>query len=187
MRDEPAEEREVRRHPFDDRLVESVGEQIERCVAIGGVCDELRDHRVVPRAHLVALGNARVDADGLREREPRDSSVLREERPRILGVEPRFDGVAMRSGLEPREPLAVCDAELQLDEIEPGHRLGHGVLDLDPGVQLQEEHLVSVDEELHRSGALVAELRRERDRMGGEPLAHRVGQPGAGDSSTTFW
>ena len=105
------------------------------------VCDELRDHRVVARAHLVALGDARVDADGLRQREPRDASGLREERPRILGVEPRFDRVALRAGLEPREPLAVRDAELQLDEIEPGHRLGHGVLDLDPGVQLQEEDL----------------------------------------------
>ena len=63
MRDEPAEEREVRRHALDDRLVESVGEQVERCVAIGGVCDELRDHRVVRRADLVALGDAGVDAD----------------------------------------------------------------------------------------------------------------------------
>ena len=106
--------------------------------------------------------------------------VLREERPRILGVEPRFNGVALRSGLEPGEPLAVRDAELQLDEIEPGHGLGHGVLDLDPGVQLQEEDLAPVDEELHGPGALVAELRGERDRMGGEPLAHRVGEAGRG-------
>jgi len=174
VRDEPAEKGEVRRHSLDDRLVEGSCKKVERGVAVVRMRDELRDHRVVAGAHLVPLGDPRVDANELREREPRDPPVLREERPRVLGVEPRLDGVTLRSGLESGEPLAVRDAQLQLDQIEPGHRLGHRVLDLDPRVQLEEEDLVSVDEELRRSRALVPELGREGDRVGGEPLAHAV-------------
>ena len=59
---------------------------------------------------------------------------------------------------------AVSDGELQLDEIEPGGLLGDRVLDLQPGVHLQEVELaVVVGEELHRPGAGVA------DRAGGQP------------------
>ena len=55
------------------------------------------------------------------------------------------------------------DAELQLDEVEPGDRLGDGVLDLDAAVQLEEEELAAGDEELGRAGAPVADRVGERD------------------------
>ena len=70
------------------------------------------------------------------------------------------------------ESSAVGHSELQFDEVEPGGLFGDRVLDLQPGVHLQEVELaVIVGEELHRSGAGVA------DRAGGQP--GRVEQLGA--------
>jgi hypothetical protein len=38
---------------------------------------------------------------------------------------------------------STCDADLQLHQIEAGDRLGHGVLDLQARVDLEEEVVVS--------------------------------------------
>ena len=56
-------------------------------------------------ADLVALLDARVDADAGGQDEPVDAPGLGQERPRILGVEPRLDRVAVgarRRGRSPR-------------------------------------------------------------------------------------
>src|SRR2546423_851702 len=55
--------------------------------------DELRDHRVVRGADLVALAHSRVDADPLGQAQPLEPAGLGKERLRILGVQPHFDGV----------------------------------------------------------------------------------------------
>jgi hypothetical protein len=59
------------------------------------VRDQLRDHRVVRRPDLVALRDARIDADASGEPQPLDRPRLREEGARILGVEPHLDRVAL--------------------------------------------------------------------------------------------
>jgi hypothetical protein len=176
MRDEPPEEGKVRRDPFDDRLVERSGQAVEGGITVGAVCDELRDQRVVPRADLVTLGDAGVDPDALGKLQTRDRARLREEAAGILGVEACLHGVPGRPGRESVERLAVRDAELELDEVEAGHRLGDGMLDLDPRVQLEEEDVLAVDEELRRARALVAELSAERHRVRREPLAESGGE-----------
>ena len=59
---------------------------------------------------------------------------------RVFGIDARLDrrapacDVALREG----QALARGDAELPLDEVEPGHRLGDRMLDLQPGVHLEE-------------------------------------------------
>ena len=63
MRDEPAQEGEVRRHAVDVGLGERGGEPVERLRARRAVRDELREQRVVARADLVALLDAGVDAE----------------------------------------------------------------------------------------------------------------------------
>ena len=63
VRDEPTEKREIRRDAFDVRLGERGSEAVERRVAGRCVRDELRDHRVVGEADLVALLHAGVDAN----------------------------------------------------------------------------------------------------------------------------
>ena len=62
------------------------------------------------------------------------------------------------------ELVALGDADLRGDQIEAGHRLGHGVLDLDPRVELEEEELAPGDNELGGAGAAVVDRVRESER-----------------------
>ena len=73
---------------------------------------------------------------------------------RILRVDPAFDGVAgeMHCALPVAERLPGGDADLLLHYVDPGDHLGDRMLDLDPGVHLDEvELLVPVHQELHRA------------------------------------
>src|SRR5262249_61470937 len=59
--------------------------------------------------------------------------------------------------------LAGGDPDLLADQVEPGHRLGHGMLDLDARVHLDEvEVAAAVDEELDRTRVHIV------DRGGGQ-------------------
>ncbi len=75
--DEPAEEREVGRYAADLGLGERVGEPGESFVPRRAVGYELRDHRVVADADLVALLDARVHPDPGRELQPIEPPGLR--------------------------------------------------------------------------------------------------------------
>ena len=68
----------------------------------------------------------------------------------VLGAEPRLDGVAGEADLRLREPerLAAGDAQLPFDQIDPGDRLGHRMLDLQPRVHLHEIEIAVA----HRAG-----------------------------------
>jgi hypothetical protein len=65
--------------------------------------------------------------------------------------------------------LARRHPQLLRDEVDAGHELRHGVLDLDPPVQLEEPEVAAVEHELGGAGAAVADRARERD----SGLAHR--------------
>ena len=95
MRDEPAEERKVRRDAADLGLRQRIAEPGERLGPRRPVRDQLRDHRVVADSDLVALRDARVDADPGRQPQPLERPGLRQEAARILGVEPDLDRVAL--------------------------------------------------------------------------------------------
>ena len=69
-------------------------------------------------------------------------------RRRILGVEADLDGVSDRSpghGLVDLvgQGRTTGHEELQSDEVQPGHPLGHRVLDLETGVHLEEVGLAA--------------------------------------------
>ena len=88
-----------------------------------------------------------------------------------------------------RQRLAGGDPDLLLDQVDPGDHLGDGVLDLDPGVDLDEvEVVVGVDQELAGPGVDVAGGLGQPDgglaELGRGPSSGRVG---AGASSTSFW
>jgi hypothetical protein len=93
---------------------------------------------------------------------------------RVLGVQPRLDGVtgeARRRDLG-RQRLALRDEQLQTHEVQAGHELGHRVLDLQAGVHLEERRgAVGREHELDGSGPRVG----HRPRGGDGGLA----QPGA--------
>ena len=90
----------------------------------------------------------------------------------ILGVEADLDGVAGRDDvfLSQRQGFAHGHPELELDEVEAGHHLGDGVLDLEPGVHLDEPEGLSVvvDEELAGAGIAVADVAAQRDGGAGQ-------------------
>ena len=71
--------------------------------------------------------------------------------------------------------LAGGDADHLLDEIDAGDHLGDGMLDLQPGVHLEEvEALVLRDHELDRAGGIVV----DRSRQGDGLLAHAAARLG---------
>ena len=76
--------------------------------------------------------------------------------------------------------LAGGDAELPLDEVETGQLLGDGMLDLDAGVELEEEQLAARDEEFGCTRAAVADRRCERDGRLAETTSRRLGETGRG-------
>ena len=93
---------------------------------------------------------------------------------RGLGVDPALDRVPAQLDLVlgDRELLAGGDQHLLADDVDPGDHLGHAMLDLDPGVHLEEEVIVADLHPLDRAGAAIV------DRAGcfggdlADPLAH---------------
>ena len=82
-----------------------------------------------------------------------------------------------RPGSKPSgSPEAI--AQLPLDEVEAGHELGDGVLDLEAGVHLQEVELAVLVEELDGAGVDVAARLGDPDRRLAHGLADVVGEVG---------
>ena len=115
--------------------------------------------------------NAGVDAHARARRAARISSTRagrrREALLGVLGVEPRLDGVPeLAAGHSPSSRPPVGHVQLQLDEVEARRLLGHRVLDLQPGVDLEEREqlLVGLVEELDGARPDVAGGLHQRDR-----------------------
>ena len=83
----------------------------------------------------------------------------------VLGIDACLDGVPVGSEvlLGQRQWLPQRHPQLPVDQVESGDQLGDGMLDLEPGVHLQEGHGPRglVDEELHRARADIADLAGE--------------------------
>ncbi|OAP23441.1 hypothetical protein A4R44_05639 [Amycolatopsis sp. M39] len=144
----------------------------ERLVAVAAVGDDLGDHRVEVGGDRVALADAGVDPDARArgQQQPGDAAGGRREvAVRVLGVEPRFDGVPGLRRLRAFELAAGRDVQLQPHQVGAGGDLGDRVFHLEPGVDLEEgEHPVAgVVEEFDGARAAVA----DRDR---EPLGRRL-------------
>ena len=146
-------------------------EPIERLGARLGVRDQLRDHRVIGDADLVALLDAGIDADPGWQPQPLEPAGLGKERARVLRVQPHLDCMASKLW-QRRQRAAFGELQLGGDEVEPGDELRDRVLHLDATVELQEEELAAVEDELGGAGAAVRDCPGERDRR----LAHRRAQ-----------
>src|SRR5438093_1619201 len=146
-------------------------------LAVAPPHDELGHQGVVEARDGVAAVDARVIAHpGTARRPQADDATGRRDEPRvgILGVDTALDGPAVPDDLVlgEAELLPGRDPELLLDEVAPRHELGHGVLDLEPRVHLEEvEAPVAVHEELHRTRIDVAD--------GGGDAAGRLAHPAA--------
>ncbi len=145
-------------------LAERAGEPGAGLGAVLAPGDHLGDHRVELRRDDVARRHPGVDPDAGAGRQ---GEVLdqarggREVALRVLGGEPGLDGVPAGGRLgraDLRQRAARRDVQLQLDDVDAGGGLGDRVLDLQPGVDLEERQqlLAGLVEELHRPGVDVA-------------------------------
>ena len=130
---------------------------------------------------LSALDDAAVHADAGPEWlavEEERVGLRQEVLQGILGVDAALDGVAALAevGLRPRQWLAGSHAQLGVDQIDAGHHLGHRVLDLKPGIHLEEVEpglvALALEQELHRAGVAIADRARRGDGRLADPLAH---------------
>ena len=70
-----------------------------------------------------------------------------------------------------RQLFAEGDAQLPFDEIDTGDQLGHGMLDLQTRVHLDEEHVLAVGDELDGAGADIVHRAGRLSRGGADRLA----------------
>ena len=144
-----AQEGQIGLRPDHDGVVELPVEQRQRFRPGRRMDDELGDHRVVEGGHAVAGGDAGIDPDSRQtllapEAHRQDPPGRGQEIVLgVLGVDAGLDRRAVAGDviLSQRQRLARGDAELPFHEIEPGHRLGDRMLDLQPGVHLEKEEV----------------------------------------------
>ena len=162
---------------------------------VGAVGDDLGDHRVVVRRRPTEPASTPVST-----RTPSPAAVERVRTCRSTGgsrrpgprrrAGPRWRGRERRGRARPSASGSpVGDAQLQLDEVEPGDHLGDRVLDLQPGVHLEE-----AERRRRRRGGTrrcrrrrSRRPRRRRPRRRPSGRAGRRRRPGDGDSSMIFW
>ena len=135
---------------------------------------DLLQHRVVVAGdHGTRIGGAAVDADAEAEGAAigGDPAIVGDEVVLgVLGGDPALQRVAVEAhrvlggdaGLGQRaDPAALGDPDLRLHDVEAGHDLGHGVLDLDARVDLDEVEGagVGIHQELDRAGADIVRWR----------------------------
>jgi hypothetical protein len=127
---------------------------------------ELGDHRIVIDRDLAALLHPGVVAHGdavvacFRRRAVFYQTTYRgqEVAEGILGIDPGFHGPTRQGHvlLRQLQRLAGGDPDHLLNQIDAGDQFGHGMLDLQPGVHLQEEEaLVLTGNEFDGSGGIV--------------------------------
>ena len=160
-------------HAVDLGLFERASQPPRRIGPGPAVRDHLGQHRVVVRADHRPVAEAGIHPDARRsDREAVQRAGGGHEPGRdVLGVHAHLDGVAVEPRLADfgRQRLAFGDPQLQLDQVQAGDRLGDRVLDLQPGVHLQEvERPVAVQHELDGTRAGIADRLARGDGRGGQ-------------------
>src|SRR5471030_529001 len=127
--------------------------------------DELGEHVVERPGNHVAADDTRIESYARPRRRPprRDGARFGQEvAAGVLAVDAELDRVAAHGRVVVAQRLAVRDAQLLAYEVDPGDLLGHGVLDLEPGVDLEEgDRAVDRDQELAGSGTDVTRSRED--------------------------
>ena len=92
---------------------------------------------------------------------------------RIFRVDPCLDGMAVEHDLvlRQRQPFTKRHTQLPFHQIDARDQFGHGMLDLQPGVHLDEEHLLAVGNKFDGAGADIVDRRGRLARDGAYRLA----------------
>ena len=166
----------------DDGGLPQGGAEPRKCfVSVAAPGDDLGDHRVVVGWDDIALRDTGVDADTGAERELQQPHGARRGRKIVVGilrVEPGLDGVAELGGAFAGESTAAGDEDLQLHQVDAGGGLGDRVLDLQPGVDLEEREdlLIRLVEELDGTGAAISGGADEFGRHGAQVVGLLLGE-----------
>src|SRR5438270_4811003 len=119
--------------------------------------DELRDHRIVVRRNYVSALDPDIVADSRtegRSEEFQGSGRREKVYVRIFGIDASFDRVTTHGevDLHKRQGLAGRNGKLEPDEVVPGRQLGHRMLYLDAGIDLQKIEVVPRQQEFYCAG-----------------------------------
>ena len=150
----------------DHRLGQRAAQPRDRLPAVAAPGDQLDYQRVEVGRDHVAFGHAGVDPDAGARGEPQQRDPARrgqEAERRILGAQTGLDRVARRVRRLTLQPAARGHVQLELDEVKPGDRLGHRMLDLQAGVDFHEREatLRGLVEELNGPRVAVARAQRQ--------------------------
>src|SRR4051812_42245961 len=133
----------------------------DRVGPVGAEDDQLGHQRVVGRSDRIAGGVAGVDADALAGRlDPgRDLAGTGQEAFRVLSVDPQLDRMATCRTCSKCRRCAGSDPQLFLDQVDAVDQLGDRVLDLQPGIHLEEEEITGrrVQQALHCARVAIAD------------------------------
>ena len=110
----------------------------------------------------------------------------------VLGRDPALDGMPLcldrllagNADLRIGQLASLGDQDLALDDVDSGDDLGDGVLDLEPGIDLDEVERAGlvIDQELDGAGVLVTDLSADRECRLADGVAYRwVEVGGRGD------
>ena len=171
------EHRRRRLDPLDRELAQRPPRPRETRLAVRPPDDQLAEQRVVERRDLDAGLEPRVDPHPRPRRPRRPPAPCPGEGMNLFAGSSAF---SRSSSAQPRVSNArQLAGQLRRDEVDAGHQLGDGMLDLDPRVHLDEEVLAGlvVDEELERPRAAVADRPRQRCR-GRAQIGRVVGRRG---------
>src|SRR5438874_5178225 len=163
MRHQRREERNIGDDAADIGLLEPPIEPFNRDFAGRRPRDHLSQHGVVMRRNRIARAVARVDAQtvGWRRHAPGPYRADRwhEILVRIFRIDTRLDrmSVQLYLVLRQRQFLAERDTELPFHQIDAGNQLGHGMLNLQPGVHLDKEHALAIGNKFDGAGADIAD------------------------------
>ena len=184
--DEIDQKRDVRLHATDAELLQAAFDVAGRLVERQSPRRHLHQERVeVGGDDGAGEGGAGVEAD------PHAAGRAVGGHPTVVGEKAVFGVFGRDAALDRRphradrvlvaeadlrvvEPVALGDANLPTDDVDPGDLLGDGVLDLDPRIDLDEIEPagVGINEELDRPGVLVAGHSADRQGSVADRLPH---------------
>ena len=188
MGDDVLEEGEIGGDAANAEFAERPVHARHRLLRIRGPRGDLLQQRIVEaRDHRAGIGRAAIEADAEAGRAAigGDTAIVRNEVVlRVLGGDAALEGVAVEADLalpgNARILLAdggaLGDADLRLDDVDAGHFLGDGVLDLDARIDLDEVDGagIGIHQELDRAGAPVIRGVGDRDGIAAKLLPLRI-------------
>src|SRR5713226_5779609 len=159
---EGAEQRQRGLDAIDHELVDRPPQPHQAFATRLAMHDELAEQRIVIRRDHIALIGSRIDphAHAAGRMVMHDLARGGAERHWILSIDAAFDRVTveLHVALCNRQLIAVGDADLLQNEIDVGDHLGHGMLNLNAGVHLDEIEAAVLVQEFDRADAKIVQI-----------------------------